>query len=121
MFGGQDLVHTKVHLVRLLAAIAGSTAGCFFVSVYSRLSHFRFLYEHADGRFCRGAEFLSERAWVGYAVPAIALLVGIWALRRSGSPVLFEIIVALTWVLSLVWFGSCLLIWQSQNCPTFSH
>jgi hypothetical protein len=117
-----DFVNTKTHLVRLLAAVAVSAAGCFFVTAYSSLSHFRFRYEHPEGSFSRATEFLSQMGWVGYAVPAIALLAGILALRRvEVSDVLIEIIIASTWLLSLVWFGSCLLFWEAQNIPVFSH
>lgn len=109
-------MNTKACLVRLFGAVAVSVAGCFFVSVYSRLAHFRFLYEHPEGSFSRATEFLAQTGWVGYAVPAVALLLGLLALRRpGGSPVLVEVVIAATWLLSLVWFGSCLLMWQAQN------
>ena len=69
----------------------------------------------------RAAEFLTETGWVGYTVPTIALLLGLWALRRPGDYSLFiEIVIAITWLLSLVWFGSCLLLWEAQNVPIFS-
>jgi len=115
-------VNPIAYLVRLCAAVAVSVAGCFFVVAYSRLAHFRFQYEHPEGSFCRATEFLAQRGWVGYAVPAFALVLGVWALRRAGgSPVFIEVVIAATWFLSLVWFGSCLLLWQSQNVPVFSH
>lgn len=115
-------MNTKAHLVRLLTAVAASLAGCFFVSTYSRLAHFRFRYEHPDGNFSRAAEFLTQTGWVGYTVPTVALLLGVWALRRPGGPSLFiEVVIAATWLLSLVWFGSCLLFWEAQNVPVFSH
>lgn len=117
-----DLVNTKTHLVRLIAAIAVSVAGCFFVSVYSRLAHFRFRYEHPEGSFSRATEFLAQTGWIGYAVPAFALFLGVWALRRpGGSPVFIEAVISATWLFSLIWFGSCLLLWQAQNVPVFSH
>jgi hypothetical protein len=115
-------VHIKPHLIRLLAAVAASVGSCFFVIVYSRLSHLRFRFEHPDGSFIRATEFLSQSAWIGYSVPAVALLTGILALRRTdSSPVFIETIIALTWLLSLLWVGCCILIWQSQNIPTFNH
>ena len=114
-------MNTKAYLVRLLTAVAVSTAGCFFVSTFSRLAHFRFRYEHPDGNAMRAAEFLTETGWVGYTVPTIALLLGLWALRRPGDSSLFiEVVIAVTWLLSLVWFGSCLLCWEAQNVPIFS-
>lgn len=70
----------------------------------------------------RATDFLSQWAWIGYALPAVAFVVGVWVLRRSAvSPVLFEAIIAGTWFLSLVWFGHCLLMWQAQNVPVFSQ
>ena len=115
-------VNTKAYLVRLLGAIAISVAGCFFVSVYSGIAHLRFLSDHPEGSFSQVTEFLSQRGWVGYTLPAFALLVGCWALRRAGrSPVWIEVVIAGTWFLSLGWFGYCLLMWEAQNCPTFSH
>ena len=115
-------MNTKVNLVRLLAAVAVSIAACSFVSTYSRMAHFRFLSEHPEGSFSRATEFLTQTGWVGYMVPAAALLFGLLALwRASASPVLVELVIAGTWFLSLVWFGSCLLFWEVQNCPIFSH
>ena len=97
-------------------------AGGFFVSAYSRVAHFRFLYEHPEGSFSRATEFLSQAAWVGYMIPAAAILLGFWALRRAdSSPVFIEIVIAATWFLSLAWFGCCLLFWEAQNAPVFSH
>jgi hypothetical protein len=115
-------VNTKTHLVRLLAGVAVSVASCFFVTAYSRLSLFRYGHEQPDGHLIRATEFLLQWAWVGYAVPAVALLLGIWALRRNAaSPVLFEVIIAGTWFLALVWFGQCLLFWQAQNLRIINH
>jgi hypothetical protein len=115
-------VNEIAYLVRLLAAVAVSVAGCFFVTACSRLAHFRFQYEHPEASFSRATEFLVQTGWVGYAVPALALLLGLWALRPPGSsPVFLEVVIATTWLLSLVWFGSCLLFWQAQNVPVFSH
>ena len=115
-------MNPKPNLVRLLAAVAVSVASCFFVTVYSRLSLFRFRHEQPDGHLIRATEFLLQWAWVGYVVPAVALLVGTWALRRNAaSPVLFESIIAGTWFLALVWFGHCLLFWQAQSVPIIDH
>jgi hypothetical protein len=115
-------VSTKANLVRLLGAVSVSVAACFFVSLYSRMAHFRFLSDHPGGNFSNAAEFLTQRGWVGYMLPAVALLVGCWALRRAGqSSVWIEVVIAGTWILSLVWFGYCLLMWEVQNCPVFSH
>jgi len=115
-------VNTKANLVRLLGAVAVSVAVCFFVSVYSSMAHFRFLCDHPEGSFSQITEFLTRRGWVAYIVPALALLLGCWALRRAGhSPVWFEVVIAGTWFLSLAWFGYCLLMWEIQNCPVFSH
>ena len=115
-------VNTKANLVRLLGAVAVSVAACFFVTVYSSMAHFRFLNDHPGGSFSKVTEFLTQRGWVGYMLPALALLVGCWALRRAGhSSVWIEVVIAGTWLLSLVWFGYCLLMWEIQNCPVFSH
>jgi hypothetical protein len=85
------------------------------------MAHFRFLCDHPEGRFINGTEFLTQKGWVGYMLPAVALLTGCWAIRRAGrSPVFIEVVIAGTWFLSLVWFGQCLSLWEAQNCPSFS-
>ena len=116
------IVNTKVYLVRLATAVMVSAATCFFVSAYSRMAHFRFLSDHPEGSFINATEFLTQKGWLGYTLPAVAFLIGCWALRRVGrSPVLIEVVIASTWFLSLVWVGYCLLMWEVQNCPVFSH
>jgi hypothetical protein len=118
----QISVNTKANLVRLLGAVTVSVAACIFVALYSRIAHFRFLSDHPGGSFSKAAEFLTHRAWLGYILPAVALVAGCWSLRRVGqSSVWIEVVIAGTWLLSLVWFGYCVLAWEVQNCPVFSH
>jgi hypothetical protein len=119
---GKPCVNNKINLVKLLGAVSVSAAACLFVSAYSRMAHFRFLSDHPGGSFSKVTEFLTEKGWVGYLLPAVALLAGWWALRRaSDSAIWIEIVIAGTWLLSLGWFGYCLLMWEVQNCPVFSH
>ena len=119
---GPRFVNKNTQWVRLLAAVAVSLVACCFVAYYSRLSRLRFNYEHPGSHLMHATDFLSQWAWIGYALPTVAFLVGVWALRRSAvSTVLLEVIIAGTWFLSLVWFGFCLLMWQAQNVPAFSH
>ncbi len=72
-------MNTKAYLVRLLGAVAVSFTACFFVTLYSRMAHFRFLNDHPGGSFSKVSEFLTQRGWVGYMLPALALLAGFWA------------------------------------------
>ena len=114
-------VNLKVQLTRLLSAVVLSVAACFFVVTYTRFSHFRFRFEHPGAQLMKGCVFIVHYSVVAYVIPIIALLAGIVALRARNSIVIFEVILAVTWVLSLGWAGLCLLLWQSQNVPMFSH
>ncbi len=60
-----DLVNTKVYLVRLLTAVAVSSAGYSFVCSFSRLAHFRFRYEHPDGKLAGCSDRRHRRAGSG--------------------------------------------------------
>jgi len=115
-------VNNKIHLVRLLIAIAVSLGVSFFVIQYSRLAFLRFRYEHPYAQLINGTEFLKDRAWIGYSIPLTTLLAGLFALRRGGSSsLMIEVVIGLSWVFAFAWFGLCLLAWQAQNVPVFSH
>ena len=115
-------MNPKVQLTRLVSAVVLSVAACFFVVTYTRLSHFRFQFEHPGAQLMIGCVFIVHYSAFAYALPVTALLSGIVALRaKSGVPVIFEVILEVTWVLSLGWVGFCLLLWQSQNIPIFTH
>jgi hypothetical protein len=107
--------------VRLISAIAASVATCFFVVYYSQLSLARFGHEHPNAHLIRATLFLLEWGWCGFAIPVISSVAGVLLLRRSRFDLfLFEIVICGTWLLSLLWAGHCLLMWQAQNVPIFS-
>jgi hypothetical protein len=46
----------------------------------------------------------------------------VWCIRRRSAPsAAFEIMLSATWLLALALAGFCLLSWQIQNVPIFSH
>jgi uncharacterized membrane protein len=63
---------------------------------------------------------MTEHRKHAYAAPIVGLLLGsliIW--RWPDRPALLEVVVSALWILSLVWVGCALLLWQMQNIPVF--
>ncbi len=58
-----------------------------------------------------GCELLVHHGSLAYFVPLIALAAGVVALRAR-RPAVIEVVIALTTLWSVVWFGACLQMWQ---------
>ena|SRR5438046_7407877 len=113
---------SKPNLVRLIASVIGSTASVWFVVAYTRFSHFRFKFEHEGGQLNAINEVLVPHASWLYLLPVVALPIGLWLICcRPQATATFEILLSAIWLLSLGIAGFCVLIWQVQNVPTFSH
>jgi hypothetical protein len=115
-------MNTNVQIVRLTTAILGSTAICFFVVIYCSLSLAFFSSEHPGIALTNGAHFMLTWKWFGLAFPSIATAAGYWLIRRPvKQPVLFELLVGGTWLLSLVWLGVCVLSWMVNSAAYYLH
>jgi hypothetical protein len=113
---------SRPNLVRLIAAVVGLTASVWFVVTYTQMSHLRFKFEHEGGRLIAINEVLVPYGSWLYLLPAIALPIGLWLIcRRPNASATLEILLSATWLLALGLAGFCVLIWQVQNVPTFSH
>jgi len=113
---------SKPNLVRLLAAtIAAATSACFVVE-YTRFSRLRFEFEHQGGILTAVNDFMSAHGQWTFALPVLALVLGLWVLLvRPSAAATFEAVVSTTWVLAFTVALFCILSWQIQNVPTFSH
>jgi hypothetical protein len=123
-FGGQDtrMTTSRSNLVRLIAAVAGLSASVCFVVTYTRMSHLRFKFEHEGGSLISINEVLVQYASWLYLLPAITLPMGLWLIwRRPQAVATFEGLLSAAWLLALGLAGFCILSWQTQNVPTFSH
>lgn len=108
--------------MRLLAAVIGSAMAVLFVVAYTRYSRWRFEYEHEGGRLIYVNELLVAYASWLYLLPMATVVAGLWLItRRSQAATSFEILMAVVWLVSLGLICFCLLSWQVQNVPTFSH
>ena len=113
---------SKTNLVRLLASVAAATSSSLFVVLYTRSSRFRFEYEHPDGHLMKGSVALVEQSGLAFLFPVLVLIAGLWI--QSARPNLsatFEAVVSLGWLFALLLPLLTVLMWQTQNCPTFSH
>jgi len=91
-----------------------------FVVGYTHLSEFKV--EHEGGHLLAINEVLVPYSTWLYLLPAIALSVGLWLIcRRPKAAATLEILLSVTWLLALGLAAFCILIWQAQNVPTFSH
>jgi hypothetical protein len=113
---------SRPNLVRLIAAVMGMTASVWFVVTYTDMSYSRFKFEHEGGRLIAINEVLVPYGSWLYLWPAIVLPIGLWLIyRRPNASATLEIVLSGTWLLALALAGFCILIWQVQNVPTFSH
>ena len=67
-----------------------------------------------------GVALIATHRIHAFAVPIVGLLLGIliiWRWPKRQVPT--EVLVSVMWVLSLVWVGFVLLMWQTQNIPIF--
>lgn len=123
-FGGEVVRMTisRVNLVRLIAAVVALIASVWFVGAYTRFSHFRFKFEHEGGQLIAINEILVPYAGWLYVLPSVALPVGLWLIcRHPKAGALLEILLSVVWLLAFGLAVFCILIWQVQNVPTFSH
>lgn len=108
-----------VGLVRLIAAVVSSLIAGVFLVIYTRDSHRRFQFEHPDatGLMNINELLVASGRWV-FALPAIALLLGIVLLRtKPYSVVLFEVLVSGVWVSSLLLIVLPILSWLLNATP----
>ncbi|MBM4020438.1 MAG: hypothetical protein FJ288_19325 [Planctomycetes bacterium] len=108
--------------MRLFAAVVGSAGSVWFVGLFSVYSQIRFKFEHQGGNLMVVSRaFLHYANWL-FVVPVVALAIGVWLVRsRPQATVTFEILLSVIWLLSLALAAFCLLMWQVQNIPIFSH
>src|SRR5687768_8805654 len=113
---------SKPNFVRLLAAVLGSAASAWFVVLYTRFSRFRFEFEHEGGMLTAiNTEMSAYGHWL-FALPTLAFALGVWLLVvRPAAATAFEVVVSVTWLLAFTLALFCILSWQVQNIPTFSH
>jgi hypothetical protein len=112
----------KPQLVRLIAAVLGSAGACWFTVLYTHISRIRFEFDHQGGRLTAVNEILTAHGCWLFVFPVVALVIGLWLLQsRPQFIATFEVHVSVVWLLSLAVAGFCLLTWQVQNIPTFSH
>lgn len=113
---------SKPHLVRLLAAVLAAAVSAGFVVLYTRYSEFRFEFEHPGGTLMNMNSALSAYGHWLFALPVLTLAAGWWLLvARPAATTSFEIVVSVTWLLAFTVALFCILAWQTQNVPSFSH
>lgn len=114
---------SKTSLVRLIGAVTGATATVWFIETYTRISRFRFDFEHDNhGPLIGFIQLQLEYGNWLYLLPVAALAAGVWLLwRRPTALTAFEVVLSTIWLVSLGLAGLCILVWQAQNMPTFSH
>jgi hypothetical protein len=82
----------------------------------------RFEFDHQGGQLAVINEVLAAHSRCLFIIPVVALAVGLWLLwSRPQSQTTFEVLVSSVWLVSLAIAGFCLLTWQIQNIPVFSH
>ena len=120
--GTTRMTISKPNLVRLLAAVLGAAASAWFVVLYTQFSRFRFEFEHRGGQLTAiNTEMSAFGQWL-FALPILALALGLWLLvARPAAANAFEVVLSVTWLLALTLALFCILSWQVQNVPTFSH
>lgn len=123
----------SVQLVRLLTSVVVGFAACYFAVLYDATSTARFPFDHpdADGYFTESGkfvlsgptpavEFITTHDRYAYAVPLAGLVAGIVILWRwPDLRALSELIASTLWVLSFLWIGTVVIVWQLQNIPVF--
>lgn len=115
-------MNTKAKFIRLMVAVVLSIGSCFFVVAYTRFSLYRFQHEHPGGVLICGTAFFTQWGGMACAAPILSLVAGLFVLwKRHDSEAAIETVIGATWLLSLFWAGACLLFWQVQNVPMFSH
>jgi hypothetical protein len=109
--------------VRLIASVLGLLGSVWFVVNYTKASQLRFRIEHEGGSLIAINTVLVHYGTWLYVLPVISLALGLWwcICRRSQPSATFEILLSATWLLALGLAGFCLLSWQIQNVPIFSH
>ena len=113
---------SKPNLVRLLAAVFAAAASAWFVVFYTHFSRFRFEFEHQGGQLTAINTALSAYGQWLFALPVLALALGSWlVVARPAAATAFEVVLSVTWLLAFTLALFCILSWQVQNIPTFSH
>ena len=113
---------SKPNLVRLLAAVLGAATSAWFVVTYTYFSHIRFKFEHRGGTLIALSENLAAYGEWLYVLPVLSLSLGLWLLlARPSYATAFEVILSVTWLVPFAFALLCILAWQIQNVPTFSH
>jgi len=65
------------------------------------------------------AEVLANYSAYVFVIPALFLFSGIWAARRSGNDVIFELSVTAAWVFTFFWLAYALFAWRVAQIPEF--
>src|SRR5262245_35489977 len=110
---------SKPNLVRLLSTVIGAAMSAWFVVTYTRFSKLRFEFEHRNGMLTGATSGMSAHGPWLFALPIIALIVGLWLLfARPAAVTTFELLLSATWLLALASALFCIIAWQAQNVPT---
>lgn len=101
---------TKLRIVRLLAAVIAALISCLFVSGYNWASLLSV--ERGQG-LPAITDSVNQYAPWAYSIPLISGLLGIVLLRnRRRKFVLFEALIAFTWVAAFFWVLAAIFSWQ---------
>src|SRR5688500_15177050 len=105
--------------VRLIFAIAASSVAALFVYLFSEYSALAHKYAHPDQNVVYSAlnEILRDRSAYAFAIPCIAVVMGVGLTRKSKWPVLLETLIQCCWLFALAWPLFAILSWQLENIP----
>lgn len=108
----------RVLIARLVGVIGVAFVAAAFVMLYSKVSDYRFIWEHKVHSVLGIAYWLAEYSVYGFILPLVVALLGIPCLLKTPPRrTLFEITIWVGLVASLVWIGLALIYWQGANIP----
>lgn len=110
-------VCNKRYKIRLLLVVAIGVGSCFFVDAYTKLGFARFRVTSNGHPAIRGCEYLLQYGSYFYIIPFTLLVAGLLSLGRAKEYIVYESIIAAGWIFAILWFGTCLILWQSQSVP----
>lgn len=103
--------------VWLVGSVVVSCIAALFVQLYASISESLHNVDHAGQKLPYLTEIVTYSSWLGYLVPVVAAVLGIYLLKIKRFMTLIDIIIVTAWVLSVTWICIAIIAWQLPKVP----
>ena len=100
-----------------MGAVVVSAIAALFVQLYCSVSNMAYEADLGGQKLPYLTEIATYSSWIGYLVPAVSAVLGIFLLKVKRSEILIDIVIVAAWVLSVTWICFAILAWQLPKVP----